>query len=433
LLIRSACDQGRVAIRTLIALFIVIIAASACTEAGVPQSDTSPTSHSALTEVDPGCSSVPTSYPCRSVSFGGSTYRYVLLRAGQPTTATLIVDFGGPGIALVAAPQTSIETFAKTEADLARSYNFLFIEEPWTQQGISDSCNHAASNYYETLRNRYSDVAGAANTLRISCNLGHGEWGFTAASYRTAISRIQAREHVTVRAFVGWSFGSVRWDYLSGWHLDWSVLLRPHPLLATGRQILQGRAVAAGRQITEAAKHSLVPMAPVELNSRSVPVTGFDQLSAVVHSAYLDDDAFSQSVLHGIALGTNPEAIGIFSDAVWGRYDVDSLAPSYLAQLDEGCVANGDWPRASGHLTSVYDLLAAFWAPCRSVAMASPGPGPTGPLCAVVSSADPVVPQSLLPWTFPAGRAHSVVAVSERQHSSDAGLPSCLRQVMASV
>ena len=367
------------------------------------QGDTASTPKNSSSEVDPGCSTVPSSYPCRSVSFDGDTYRYVLLRADHPTTATLIVDFGGPGEAVVAAPQTSIGTFARTEAGLAQSYNFLFVEEPWTVQGLSDSCNNALSNYYDTLRRSYSNSPGAANRLRISCDLGRGKWGFTASSYKSVISRIEVKERVAVRAFVGWSFASVRWAYLSNWHLNWSILLRPHPLLASGRQIIQERALAAEGQIVKSAGHAMMPMKPVELDSRSVPVIGFDQLSAVVHSAYLDDGEFSRKETRGIVLGSDPQEIGMFSDAVWGRYNVDSLSPSYLAQLDEGCTANTGWPEASAHLASAYDLLTAFWAPCSGVSAVSPGSGPIGPLCVVASTGDPVVPRSLLPWTFPAG------------------------------
>jgi hypothetical protein len=337
-------------------------------------------------------------------------------------------------MALVAAPQTSIEAFTKSEAGIAGSYNLLFIEEPWVQQNVSESCDHALSSYYETLRGGHASIMAAASYLRTACDLGNGKWGFTEKSYVTAVQNIETREKIAVKAFLGWSFASVRWSYLSKWHLNWSVLLRPHPLVATGQQIVQARASAAERQIEKKAGHSIVPVKNANLESRSVPVTGFDQLSAIVRSAYLDNDAFSRNMMRGIVLGSNPQEIGTYSDAVWGRYDVDSISPSYLAQLDEGCVANGSWPEAAPQLKSARDLLEDFWAPCHGITAAKPGAGPDGRLCLVVSGPDPVVPGSLSSQALAAASSSRfTVRVDDRQHSSDAGLSSCLRHVMAGI
>lgn len=280
----------------------------------------------------------------------------------------------------------------------------------------------------------HQNTMSAAIRLRTACNLGDGKLGFTQKSYIATVQRIESRERVSVKAFMGWSFASVRWSYLSNLHLDWSILLRPHPLTATGQQIVQARASIAENQINSKAGHSTVPMKDAELDTRSVPVTRFDQLSAIVHSAYLDNDAFTHKMMRGIVLGSSPQEIGIYSDAVWGRYDVDSISPSYLAQLDEGCKANGDWPEASPQLKSTRDLLDDFWAPCHGMAAAKPGVGPGGPLCRVISPRDPVVPGSLSSRGFADKRgSRFTVKVNDRQHSSDAGLTNCLQQVKANI
>ena len=380
---------------------------------------------------DPACQSPTVREPCSSVTVGGRTWRYALLRAGAPTARTALVDIGGPGEAVLSG-RNGLGGLRAAHPSLAGRYNLLFVEEPWVTRAPPAGCQDALGAFYRAVRGAQGTAAarGAAVARRCSVGAEPRRWGFDPVTFGPVVAAIERREGVAVSGFVGLSFASVRWSYLAARPLDWSVLLRPFPLGARGRELVAARAqataaltdaIASGRPAPGAAAASGGP-------TRSLPVTRFDRLSALIGLAYLDRAELDR-LAPGVVSGSDRATIGELSDQLWLRYGEDHISPAYLAYLDEVCAAAGSWPAPRSRVWTVADVLAAAHLPCRAVASRPLSRSATGRLCLVTSPADAVTPEALTRRSFPASVAW--VRSADRSHSSFDGLDACLKRVGA--
>jgi hypothetical protein len=370
--------------------------------------------------------------PCRSVTVGGHTWRYAILRASAPTTRTALVDLGGPGEAVLSG-RNGLGSLQSAHPSLAKRYNLLFVEEPWVTRTPPAGCQDALGAFYRAVRGAQGTAAarGAAVARRCSVGAEPRRWGFDPATVGSVVAAIERREGIAVSGFVGLSFASVRWSYLAGRPLDWSVLLRPFPLRARGRELVAARAQATAALTGAVASGRPSPGAAAPGSGRpirSLPVTRFDRLSALIGLAYLDRAELDR-LAPGVVNGSDRATIGELSDRLWLRYGDDQISPAYLAYLDEVCGTAGSWPAPRSRVWTVADVLAAAHLPCRAVA-SRPLPRPaTGRLCLVTSPADAVTPEALARRSFPASVAWARSA--DRSHSSFDGLGACLQRVGA--
>lgn len=379
---------------------------------------------------DPACQSPTVREPCHSVTVGGHTWRYALLRASAPTERTALVDIGGPGEAVLSG-RNGLGSLQTAHPSLAKRYNLLFVEEPWVTRTPPAGCQDALGAFYRAVRGAQGSAAarGAAVARRCSVGAEPRRWGFDPATFGSVVTAIEQREGIAVSGFVGLSFASVRWSYLAARPLDWSILLRPFPLGATGRELLAARAAATAALTDAVATSRPAPGAAAprsDGSTRSLTVTGFDRLSALVSLAYLDQAELDR-LGPGVVSGSDRATIGELSDRLWLRYGDDQISPAYLAYLDEVCGAAGSWPARLTRVRTVGDVLAAAHLPCRAVASRPPPRPATGRLCLVTSPADAVTPETLARRSFPASAAW--VRSGDRSHSSFDGLPACLERV----
>lgn len=380
---------------------------------------------------DPACQSPTVREPCHSVTVGGHTWRYALLRASASTARTALVDLGGPGEAVLSG-RNGLGSLQTAHPSLAKRYNLLFVEEPWVTRTPPAGCQDALGAFYRAVRGAQGTAAarGAAVARRCSVGAEPRRWGFDPATFGSVVAAIERREGIAVSGFVGLSFASVRWSYLAGRPLDWSVLLRPFPLRASGRELVAARAEATAALVDAVARGRRAPRAAPasDGSTRSLAVTGFDRRSALVGLAYLDQAELDR-LGPGVVSGNDRATIGELSDRLWLRYGDEQISPAYLAYLDEVCGAAGSWPARLSRVETVGDVLVAAHLPCHAVA-SRPLPRPaTGRLCLVTSPADAVTPEALVRRSFPASVAW--VRSAARSHSSFDGLPACLERVHA--
>jgi hypothetical protein len=370
--------------------------------------------------------------PCRSVTVSGGSWRYALLRAGVPTARTALVDIGGPGEAVLSG-RNGLGGLQAAHPSLAKRYNLLFVEEPWVTRTPPAGCQDALGAFYRAVRGAPGTAAARGAAVARSCSVGAEprRWGFDPASFGSVVAAIERREGIAVTGFVGLSFASVRWSYLAARSLGWSILIRPFPLRASGRELAAARAeataaltdaVATGRPASAAAAGS-------GGGPRSLRVTGFDRLSALVGLAYLDQAQLDR-LGPGVVSGSDRATIGELSDRLWLRYGDDRISPAYLAYLDEVCGAAGSWPARLSQVRTVSDVLVAAHLPCQAVAT-HPLPQPaTGRLCLVTSPVDAVTPETLARRSFPPASV-AWVRSADRSHSSFDGLNACLKRMHA--
>jgi len=374
------------------------------------------------------CQAAPTREQCSSVKVDGRAVRYALYRAPVATQETLLVDVGGPGVAVLSGLE-GLGALAQALGPSGAKFNLLFIEEPWVTASMPRKCDDALSGYYRVVRSGASDVTSEARRLIDDCGVGQGRWGFSRASLVSSLEAIKSSEKITVRRFLGFSFGSVRWSYLHG--PDWlsSILVRPFPLGVPGDRIIAAR-------VTALEQDTVAPAAPraagVVVEGRSLPVTAFDLASARVQMSYLPPEQRDR-VARLMSQGKGHKAAGQLSDRLWGRFGKERLAPSMLAYLDEVCQASS-WP-ASRVGVSPGSVLAALTAPCRWVPGVRPDREPTlrppevGRLCVVVGDSDPVVPGALMEQELtPLPDRTTLLKVPERDHTAVSGLQECLER-----
>jgi hypothetical protein len=380
--------------------------------------------------VSAACEAHPVRETCSSVEVGGRAVRYALLRTEAPTADTVLIDLGGPGIAVLSG-QFNLAGLRAGLGGLAASVNLLVVEEPWAQQDVPAPCRAALTAFYRAVRSE-PHPEGPARALSTACGIGSQppRWGHSPQGYREAVAAIARTERLALRGVVASSFGSVRWQWLSqaptAATVAWVVLLRPYPLGATGSELVGARAAA----VTRLLGRPLQPLTDTAtVDARTTPVTRFDQLSAAVELGYVEDPGALAAVLDGRDL----TRIARLSDALWLRYGTEDLSPGYVAYLDEVCPTGGTWPDAEP-VESVRGVLVASHLPCRSLPAAAPARStqPRQPTCVVTSPRDAVTPEPLVRRTYTRWTKVAFVRVAGLAHGSFDGVEQCLAKLNVS-
>jgi hypothetical protein len=375
------------------------------------------------------CGDAATRLDCRDIVVDGRIRRYSLSRASSPTDRTIIIDFGGPGLSTLSAPD--LPNFVAVHRTLAAGYNLLILEEPWVTREIPDACRVALTGFYLTVRTFATDAsASKAHELASSCQIGAPahHWGFDRQSYRTEVAAISRKEALRLTGFIGYSFGSVRLSYLAGMpemsSLEWVSMSHPFPVGVTADELIGSRADATRRLMSELSNPNTV-LSPQRPPARSLAVTDFDKLAAMVEVGYLPDANQGQAAAD-IMSGQRPATVADLSDQLWQRYDANSLSASYLAQLDEMCPGLGR--PTGGPAQTIEGVLEAALLPCSGL------PGRTVPLklgatkvCIVLSSSDTVVPGALAEAALRNSSTNiQLLRSGQRSHRSPDLVDSCL-------
>jgi hypothetical protein len=367
---------------------------------------------------------------CASLRVNGREWRYSLLPADSPTKSTAILDLGGPGTTPLSG-RLRLSDYRSQLAGIGK-YNLLVIEEPWVTAAVSDSCRAAATVYYNDVRSGGGNPAGSARSLHDACQIGQGKWGFGARDYAQVVASIADKEAIEPSGFVGFSFGIARYNYLAstavGEKLSWAVLARPFPVGTDATSFVRQRASLVEKQFGKAP--AAFPEASVP--TRSLPVTMFDTLSAIVGLEYAPDEERA-AVSRAVTEVKDPEVIGQYSDNLWHRYGTDSISSAYLAQLDEVCAAttaSDKLPLAlAGHPYA--RVLAETMLPCAGEPSPPLALRPI-PTCVIASKGDPVVAgDASVGLIRRSVKNASVIESSEPSHQSQDGLSSCLTKVVS--
>jgi hypothetical protein len=403
----------------LIGIVVVVLAAAAIL---VRLSSSNGASQAEEPAADP-CFSPTTEEGCEAVQVDDRDWRYLLRPAGTPTSDTVIVDPGGPGISVLSGQ------FNLASIDELGQYNLLVIEEPWVTADVSSECQGAVSDYYLTLRAMAAPDAHAS-AVAAQCDLGSGTFGFEADQYRNVVSTIAGKEDIQIVGFVGHSFASVRRAYLEdaaeALKPDWTVVTRPFPLGAQTQELVDERVdtiESAGIQV-----HGDFP-AELEAADRSVEVTAFDAYSAAVSSGYVADDQM-EAVTQALASADDPDLVGNLSDQLWMRYGRTSLSYGMIAIWDELCANGLNLEEELGNVApeqSIEYILQGLVRPCDS-----PGkqiePEISGTLCVTGAESDSVTPLSLIRESF---NGHHIEEQPTSSHHDRGGLQECLATVGA--
>jgi hypothetical protein len=371
------------------------------------------------------CRDAATRVECRDITVDGRVWRYSLTRATRPTDRTVIVDFGGPGLDVLSGPQ--LPEFLADHRALAANHNVLVLEEPWVTQPPTPDCRRSLSAFY--LAARSGTAPAPARRLATACDVDSRvrHWGFGPLTYRNLLTAVRAREQLRPVGFVGYSFGSARLAYLAPdlaqRPLEWVALAHPFPVGASANELITARADAT--RLLAAGSGAGATGSADRPTRRRLPVTRFDELSAMVELGYLPDAA-QPAAIADITSGRRSATVADLSDQLWQRYGTDSLAPGYLAQLDELCPLLGQ-PTITGN-GSVAAILGTMLLPCG--ARGAPPPrsalGATS-VCIVLSPADTVTPAALVERAYRQSSPYvRFVATAAHSHRSADGLDQCL-------
>lgn len=392
-------------------------------------------------------------FPAREVCFAlGADIRYALLKASDPTAETVILDLGRPGLPVLSG-RASLQNVVESHPPLNERFNVLVLEEPWVTTGgpphppgEAAPCDPAVEGFYRGLRDSSENLMRRGRELADGCELEDHDWGFGIREYPQLVERILERHALTLEGFVGHSWGSVRLRYLHelslrGMSLDFAALVRPFPVGVSAKRLVDARAEA----IDSTAPGALRAVESTERELRSVPVTYFDQLSAVAALGYSDGREF-EARADDVFSGDDPELIGRLSDDYWQRYDVHAMSHGMLARWQEVCqTVEGAVPSFREPPTSVRDVLAAEFAPCAQMSAVSlpqmaagdwsttsrePPPRPAN--CIVTAPHDTVVPQHLVHTAHSFLPREDVTWVESdvRAHRSLDGLTECLSRIV---
>ncbi len=213
-----------------------------------------------------------------------------------------------------------------------------------------------------------------------------------------------------------------------GWNnLAWSVLVRPYPLGVDISALIAERS----RMLRHAFPYPLQAIPSTVIDSRSLPVTAFDQASAAVELGYSEDE-YVKTHARRVFDGANIADIGILSDQLWQRYAKDSLSPAKLAEWQEICPAvDGATDPSRVATDPIAAVLEMGYVVCGALPRAaSASPIGAGKTCIVTSPSDTVTPQRLIRQAY-ANLGDSVTWVDsrERRHGSFDGLNECLTRV----
>jgi pimeloyl-ACP methyl ester carboxylesterase len=342
------------------------------------------------------------------------------------TVDTVVVDFGGPGAAVLSGAN-NVSGFVANYPELNARYNLLVVEEPWVTRDVVPTCRASLSYFYEALRSPGTDAAllAASAKVRGDCQLvtQPGEWAFSPQSYRELVQAIARKHALNLVGFVGHSWGSVRLSYLQDLPIRWAILARPYPIGVSVGDLIAGRALAMDE--LKVRLLSTKPAAIAKLDrSRSLPVTTFDRLSAVVELGYVDDSMVS-TIGPGVENGSDVERIGLLSDELWGRSNVNDISPRLLSFLGEVCPISGR--PATVNIDSLDGLLSAQFSACSGSASYVPRISAGIDLCVVVGSRDSVTPATLVRSAMSSLPQTRWVVSDVAAHSSFDGLGGCLK------
>jgi hypothetical protein len=396
------------------------------------------------------CDGQPVREICQAITNGDTSWRYALIRSQTSTADTVLVDLGGPGQAVLSGSH-NLGAFGGDVANLDTSYNLLFIEEPWVTQETPAGCDDALSALFNAVRAGRGPERGPAATggdVARACQLAqrpgqqpgqpiaHRDWGFDPAVYADVVAAIAGQHKLVIKGFIGHSWGAARLNYLMngvvevppGWHsLAWSVLVRPYPLGVDARVLIAERT----RVIRQVFPLPLRPIRPTTLDGRVLPVTIFDQASAIIELGYVEDE-YVAAHARRIFDGTGAAEIGALSDQLWQRYGRDSVSPAKLAEWQEVCPSAGAHAIRPGRSADqIAAVLEAGYAVCRPLPRVAPtAPIRAGRMCVVTSPKDTVAPGRLIRRAY-AGLGESVTWVDspQRRHGSFDGLDACLARV----
>jgi hypothetical protein len=366
------------------------------------------------------CATVPARLSCRTVTVEGRTFRYSLV-GGDPASGNgVLLDPGGPGLAVLSG-QHGLSALVEQHPQVTAWGAAYVLEEPWVTAPVEPGCRNALRAFYSAARLNGDADATAAALVR-DCDLAlPGRFGHGRELFRAAVAAIETAEGVTISTFVGASFGVVRASYIADM-LTRTLLLRPYPLGAPPADVLTERAERAWLRLPDTTNVVPVPDLGVEVPDRSLPVTPFDWYSAVLSAAYVDDPSQLESLRSG-----DPAAIGHLSDGLWQRYGQTDLSPGYLAYLSEVCPTATGWPDPATMTDPAARVLATAHLPCRHLPSATPQPLDVD--CVVIDHDDPIAPPGLLDTIRE--RATTVVNVATGQHHSLEGFDECLRTLQA--
>jgi hypothetical protein len=367
------------------------------------------------------CQNFPSRSSCTAISVDGRALRYTIRRPARPTRETVIVDFGGPGVPVLANDYPSL--FSGIAPAVFQQYNVVAVDEPWAVQDASVPCRTALSEFHRAVRATAGGSAPQrAAEMRERCDVqspsGH-RWGFDAASYRAVVSAVGQKENLSYIGFIGQSFGSARLAYLTGPQgtadLRWAILSKPFPVGATAGELIEARRAATENIFTRLAGRRPASTAIPQINR-------FDELSAQVELGYLAEEAQKQAAIQ--ISKADSDVVSRLSDQLWLRYGGDLVSPAYLAQTDELCNALG--PQQPTAYTSVADLLAVQLMPCRGREPFELSLGKM-PLCVAASDRDAVSPGALVRKSLARASSHTLwVSLKDSSHTAEGGVSDCL-------
>jgi hypothetical protein len=372
-----------------------------------------------------GCKAMETREACREIVVDGIVRRYALIAASKPTKAAVIVDFGGPGQSILMTNQL---TGLRANEPVLEAFNLIVLEEPWVTANLAAECTTAMGAFYLSLRADPTRSPEGAGRVAKSCDLNDGvyRFGFSPGSYRALVDSILDREGLTLKGFIGHSWGSVRLSYLHGKELAWTILVRPFPVGVDASTLVTARVEALDSIGTP-------PMVTSQtLPARSVPVTTFDSLTAWVALGYTDDALY---VLHRQRLraGTDVALIAEMSDNYWGRYGQNAISPAFLAQAEETCATVGGWGEPMLAEASIRGILSATFLPCAVTSKPGVAAWPNAARTCIVTSPTAVVTPEPLELRFsplgPASAGPTWISSSVRSHGSFDGLDECLDDI----
>ncbi|MGX6605136.1 hypothetical protein ACWKSP_23820 [Micromonosporaceae bacterium Da 78-11] len=361
---------------------------------------------------------------CADIVVDGHLYRYSLSRATKPTARTVVLDVGGPGVAVLDSGGLSGFLASQTALD---AVNVLTVEEPWVTRDPTAGCSAAMTAFDHAARDndaRAATVAGQG--LTGACAIAQGGWGFDQRSYRAVLTAVRDRERIDYHGFVGESFGSVRLGYLADSpiadDLDWAVLHHPFPVGTSFDRLVADRAVAV---------HDLVRrLAPPSSGSAPGPdKDDFDAASALVELGYLTA-AEQPRVARDVLSGRHPDTVAYLADQLWQRNADGQVSPGLLAEVQEICGAVHDTGSAAVRSAVVERVLAASFLPCgANTGIGAPQLGNT-PVCIATVADDTVTPPPTILEALGAVSSRATwVREAAGGHRSTSGLTTCLQQL----
>lgn len=365
------------------------------------------------------CGSLPTlKKQCHVITVDGRRYRYSLVRARRATLETDLVDVGGPGAAVLGAAYPRDLVTADT------THNVLLVDEPWTTRTPDAACKSVLSKWYLALRSSFNSGGSEANTAKLArtiqrrCELfsRKDRWGFSPNSYRSLLERIGKKANLKYDQFIGFSFGSVRWTYASDLFRT-AKIVSPFPVRLDAEAYLSS---------LRAAKRYAVPVNVIGGKSerRSLAISSLDREAAMKELMYYEPGDRARLMSRSADL---EYIVGKLSDAQFGRYGVNSLAPSILALWDETCPALRNWQDVPATAYRSFDgeLLRVCEGYDKYPAKSSESPVKP-PECLVLINGDGIVPEraakaavKLLGW--------KITAEAPGGHANSAALAECDR------